>query len=233
MTRDPAREISMMFSNKKHDMASKFQEGARHLSRSVSRLLTLSRSFLRSGSYLGAEAHGGGCHRRDSRSRDAGDLRSAVESDHEHIEHFKVDIRTTLDAIERKLALETAACFDTVKSMQAWFSEVESQGEARFHELEEGQVSTESAFKSMHARLSGFGRWRNQRDEGRTHQYEYVFARLDELRSDFIKRQEYIDKPRKFQEPVPPSRLWTKKSSPRHLHSCARASNMSDKSQGS
>ena len=108
---------------------------------------------------------------RELRSRESGDLRSADESVHEHIEHFKVDTSTTLDALERKLALETAACFDTVKSMQAWFSEVESKGEARFHELEEGQVSAESALKSMHARLSDFGRWGNQGDEARTHQF--------------------------------------------------------------
>ena len=137
---------------------------------------------------------------RDVRSKEAGDLRSAVESLREHIEHFKVDTSTTLDALERKLALETAACFDTIKSMQAWFSEVESKGEARFHELEEGKVSTEIALKTMHAHLCVFGSWGNQRDEARTHQFERVFARLDELRSDFMKHQEHIDKPKKFQE---------------------------------
>ena len=68
-------------------------------------------------------------------------LRSAVESLHEHIEHAKVDT-STLDAWEQKLALETVACFDAVKLMQAWFSIVQENGQARFHELEEGQVST-------------------------------------------------------------------------------------------
>ena len=71
---------------------------------------------------------------------------------------------------------------------------------ARFHELEEGKVSTEIALKSMHAHLCDFGSWENQRDEARTHQFEHAFARLDELRSDFIKHQEYIDKSKKFQE---------------------------------
>ena len=68
---------------------------------------------------------------RDLRSREAGELRSAVESVREHIEHFKVDTSTTLDALERKLALETAARFDTIKSMQAWPSDVVSVGNHR------------------------------------------------------------------------------------------------------
>ena len=76
---------------------------------------------------------------RDLRSREAGDLRSAVESVHEHIGHFKVDTSTTLDVSERKLSLETAACFDTVKSMQAWFSDLRSweshRDEARTHQF--------------------------------------------------------------------------------------------------
>ena len=46
---------------------------------------------------------------RDLRIREAGDLRSAVESLHEHIEHLKLDTGTTLDGLERKLALETVA----------------------------------------------------------------------------------------------------------------------------
>ena len=134
---------------------------------------------------------------KDSRIREAGDLRSAVESLHEHIEHVKVDTSTTLDAWDQKLAL---ACFDAVKSMQAWFSDVEENGQARFHELEEGRVSTKSALRSMHSRLSDFGSWQNQRDEARTHQFQCILARLDALRSDFIKHQQYIDKSREFQE---------------------------------
>ena len=84
--------------------------------------------------------------------------------------------------------------------MQAWISEFETNGQARFHELEEGQASARSALKSMHARLSDFGSWGNQRDEALTHQFEYILARLDELRSDFIKHQQYIDKSKEFQE---------------------------------
>ena len=52
----------------------------------------------------------------------------------------------------------------------------------------------------MHSRLSDFGSWQNQRDEARTHQFQCILARLDELRSDFIKHQQYIDKSREFQE---------------------------------
>ena len=128
---------------------------------------------------------------RDLRIREAGDLRSAVESLHEHIEHLKLDTGTTLDALDRKLALETAACFDTAKSIQEWFSEVESRGQARFHELEEGQASARSALKSMNARLSDLSSWGNQRDDARTDQFGYILVRLDELRSDFIKHQQY------------------------------------------
>ena len=106
---------------------------------------------------------------REMRIREAGDLRSAIESLHEHIEHLKLDTGTTLDALERKLA----------------------------HELEEGQAPAKSALKSV---LSDFESCGNQRDEARTHQFEYVFARFDELLSDFIKHQEYIDKSKEFQE---------------------------------
>ena len=67
-------------------------------------------------------------------------------------------------------------------------------------ELEEGQVFTKSAHKSMHARLSDFVSWGNQRDEARTHQFEYVPARLDKLRSDFIMHQQYIDKSKELQK---------------------------------
>ena len=146
---------------------------------------------------------------KDSRIREAGDLRSAVESLHEHIEHVKVDTSTTLDAWEQKLAL---ACFDAVKSMQAWFSDVEENGQARFHELEEGQVSTKSALRSMHSRLSDFGSWQNQRDEARTHQFQCIVARLDELRSDSSSTSSISTSPESSKRaPVSPSRLWTKK----------------------
>ena len=50
----------------------------------------------------------------------------------------------TLDAVERKLSFETAACFDSVKSMQAWPSDVVSvcnqRNEALLHELEDASA---------------------------------------------------------------------------------------------
>ena len=52
----------------------------------------------------------------------------------------------------------------------------------------------------MNARLSDLSGWGNQRDDARTDQFDYILARLDELRSDFIKHQQYIDKYKEFQE---------------------------------
>ena len=52
----------------------------------------------------------------------------------------------------------------------------------------------------MNARLSDLSGWGNQRDDARTDQFGYILARLDELRSDFIKHQQYIDKYKEFQE---------------------------------
>ena len=52
----------------------------------------------------------------------------------------------------------------------------------------------------MNARFSDLSSWGNQRDDARTDQFGYILARLDELRSDFIKHQQYIDKSKEFQE---------------------------------
>ena len=150
---------------------------------------------------------------RDLRRREAGDLRSAVESVREHIEHFKADTFTTLDALERKLALETAACFDTIKLMQAWFLEVESKGAKRDSTSSKRERSLQK-LPSNHCMLIsatlGVG--------------EISATRLRRTSSSVSSRglmncapislsiKSILASPKSSKRaPVPPSRLWTKK----------------------
>ena len=72
------------------------------------------------------------------------ELRSDFIKHQEHIDKskkFHDGTRTTVEALDPKLGPETAACFDTVKLMQAWPSDVVSVGnqrnEALLHELED------------------------------------------------------------------------------------------------